>query len=46
MHEGGIATPLITHWPEGIKKRGKIIHQAGHIIDIFPTILEIAKSDS
>ena len=40
VHEGGIATPLIAHWPEGIKYRG-LIRDPGHLIDIMPTILEI-----
>jgi arylsulfatase len=42
-HEGGIATPLIAHWPAGIAKPGTITHQAGHIIDVMPTFLELAK---
>ncbi len=41
-HEGGIATPLIAHWPAGIKKPGTLTHQVGHIIDIMPTCLELA----
>jgi arylsulfatase len=42
-HEGGISTPLIAHWPAGIAKPGTITHQVGHIIDIMPTFLELAK---
>ena len=45
VHEGGIATPLIAFWPEGIKARGEITGQVSHIIDIMPTLLEIAKAD-
>lgn len=41
-HEGGIATPLIAHWPAGIRQRGAITHQWGHIVDILPTCLEVA----
>jgi arylsulfatase A-like enzyme len=40
VHEGGIATPLIVHWPGGIAARGESRHTSGHIIDIVPTILE------
>ncbi len=42
--EGGIATPLIAHWPEGISRdrRGKFENQPGHIIDIMPTCLDVA----
>jgi len=39
-YEGGIATPLIIHWPSQIK-RG-ISHQLGHIIDIMPTLIEVS----
>jgi len=42
VHEGGCATPLIAHWPRGIRARGELRHTAGHVIDIVPTILELA----
>ncbi len=42
VHEGGIATPLIVHWPRGITARGELRHTPGHIIDLVPTILETA----
>jgi arylsulfatase A-like enzyme len=42
VHEGGIATPLIVHWPRGITARGEFRHSPGHVIDIVPTLLEIA----
>jgi arylsulfatase len=41
-HEGGIATPLIAHWPAGITERGKLRTQPGHLIDIMPTAVELA----
>ena len=41
-HQGGIATPLIIHWPEGIKSRGQFRDQVGHVIDLMPTLLEIS----
>jgi len=41
-HEGGIATPLIAHWPAGIRARGKILSQVGHLIDIMPTCVELS----
>jgi arylsulfatase A-like enzyme len=40
VHEGGISTPFIMHWPKGIAARNEIRHTPGHIIDIVPTILE------
>lgn len=45
VHEGGIATPLIAHWPDKIKTKGDLINQVGHVIDIMPTILDIAGID-
>jgi arylsulfatase len=43
VHEGGISTPLIVHWPNGIAARGDLRHNPGHVIDLVPTILEIAR---
>jgi len=47
VHEGGSATPLIAHWPAGIaqSQRGTIAHQPGHVIDIMPTLVELAGAD-
>jgi arylsulfatase A-like enzyme len=42
VHEGGIATPLIVHWPAGIKAKGELRHQPGQLPDIMATILDIA----
>jgi arylsulfatase len=42
VHEGGISTPLIVHWPGGIADRGAIRQVPGHLIDVVPTILELA----
>jgi arylsulfatase len=41
-HEGGISTPLIVHWPAGIKARGELRHQPGHLIDIMATAVEVS----
>lgn len=41
-HEGGIATPLIVHWPNGIKAKGQLRAQPGHLIDIMATCIGIA----
>jgi len=41
-HEGGIATPLIVHWPAGITDRGELRGQPGHLVDILPTILDVS----
>jgi arylsulfatase len=44
VHEGGVATPFIMHYPNGNLPTGKIIHQATHIIDLMPTFLQLAKA--
>lgn len=41
VHEGGISTPLIVHWPAGIADRGELRQTPGHMIDIVPTILDV-----
>ena len=45
VHEGGIATPLIAHWPRGIKARGELRNSPGHVIDVVPTLLEVSGGD-
>ena len=42
IHEGGIATPLIAHWPRGIRRKNALERQPGHLIDVMPTILDVA----
>jgi len=43
VHEGGIATPLIAHWPAGISAAGgAFVLARGHVVDIVPTVLELA----
>jgi arylsulfatase len=42
VHEGGISTPLVVHWPRGIAARGELRKNPGHVIDIVPTVLEVA----
>ena len=42
VHEGGISTPLIVHWPQKALARGELRHTPAHVIDIVPTLLELA----
>lgn len=46
-HEGGIATPLIMHWPVGTDRslRGKLIPSPGHVIDLMATCVDLANAD-
>lgn len=44
QHEGGISSPLIVHWPAGLKTRaGAVTHQPGHLIDIMATLIETSE---
>jgi arylsulfatase len=44
IHEGGIATPFIAHYPRMIRP-GRIDHQPGHIIDIMPTLADLCGAE-
>jgi arylsulfatase len=41
VHEGGISTPLIVHWPAGIAARGELRRTPVHLVDLAPTLLEL-----
>ncbi len=45
VHEGGISTPLIAHWPKGIAAKGELRKRPGHLIDIAATCLELSKAE-
>ena len=40
-HEGGISTPLIVHWPDGIKAKNELRTEPGHVIDIMATVADV-----
>ena len=40
--EGGICTPLVAHWPAGMKTQSGYNREPAHVIDIMPTVLDIA----
>lgn len=42
-HSGGTRNGTIIHWPKGIKTKGEIRSQFHHVIDLAPTVLEVAK---
>lgn len=44
VHEGGISTSFIAHWPKGIAARGELRTAPGHVIDVVPTVLELAQA--
>ena len=41
VHEGGISTPCIIHWPAAIRSGG-LRHTPAHVIDFVPTVLQLA----
>ncbi len=41
-YEGGTATPLIAHWPEGIHDGGRVDHTLLHFVDFMPTLIDLA----
>jgi arylsulfatase A-like enzyme len=42
IHEGGISTPLIIHWPAGVKNKGTFVSQPGQLPDIMATCVDVA----
>jgi arylsulfatase len=42
VHEGGISTPLVVHWPAGITAKNELRTTPAHVIDFVPTVLELA----
>ncbi len=43
-HEGGIASPLIAHWPAGITRAGTLRTQPSHLIDIMATCVDVSRA--
>jgi arylsulfatase len=46
VHEGGIATPLIAHWPAGIRRElyDTLTDQPGHLIDLMATCVDLGQA--
>jgi arylsulfatase A-like enzyme len=46
VHEGGISTPFIVHWPAGIpaNRRNSFEAQPAHVIDLMATCLDLAQA--
>lgn len=42
-HEGGIASPAIIHWPQGLKQpAGTIDNSPAHLVDVMATCLDVS----
>lgn len=44
-HNGGTATPMIAHWPRGIQARGELSGFTSHLVDLMPTVVQLANVD-
>jgi arylsulfatase len=44
-HEGGIATPLIVHWPDGVVEPGRMSDRPGMLMDIMATCLDVSGAE-
>ena len=45
VHEGGISSPLIAHWPKGITKgQGSWVHEPAHLIDVMATCVDLGQA--
>jgi arylsulfatase len=44
-HEGGSSTPMIAHWPKGIRARGELTGFTSHLVDIMPTVVELSGAE-
>lgn len=45
VHEGGIASPLIVHWPARIIEGGGIVGETAHVVDLMATALDAAGAE-
>jgi arylsulfatase len=42
VHEGGISTPLIAHWPARIARKGELEKTPGHLVDLMATAVDVS----
>lgn len=46
VHEGGISSPLVCHWPQGIQlPTGSITKEPGHVMDLMATCVDLAQAE-
>ncbi len=45
VHEGGISSPLIVHWPDKLSNAGTWTDEQSHLIDIAATCADVGKAD-
>lgn len=42
LQEGGISSPMIVHWPAGIRDQNALRHNPCHLVDVLPTLVDLA----
>ena len=42
VHEGGISTPLVVHWPKGFQAKDELRAEPAHLVDLMATCLDVA----
>ncbi len=45
VHEGGISTPFIVHWPDRVTDSGALREQPGQLTDVMATCLDVAGAE-
>ncbi|MEQ8790695.1 MAG: arylsulfatase [Pirellulaceae bacterium] len=45
VHEGGISTPLIVHWPAKVKRHGELETTPSHLIDLMATAVDVSGAE-
>ena len=45
VHEGGIASPLVVHWPAGVSAKGELRDEPTHLIDLMATALDVGEAE-
>jgi arylsulfatase len=42
VHEGGISSPLVVHWPAGFEGKNEFRQEPSHLVDIMATCVDVA----
>ena len=42
VHGGGVRSPMIAHWPNGIADQNQLRRQPAHLIDVMATCIELS----
>lgn len=45
VHEGGISTPLIAHWPNGFDRKGELVSTPSHLVDLMATAVDLGQAN-